>query len=101
MTWFKITQEGVIVAVRLVPRSAKNMIDGVIEDALKIRLRAPPVEGKANTKLMQFLADELGISTSQIKLLSGERARNKLLFIRGIDPVRVAKLVPEVAPPTD
>jgi uncharacterized protein (TIGR00251 family) len=92
MSWFKTTQEGVILTVRVVPRSSRNKVDGLMDDALKVRLQAPPVEGKANDTLVEFLAKTLRVSPSQITLLSGERARTKILFIRGIDPARVEKL---------
>jgi uncharacterized protein len=93
MSWFKTTHEGVILTIHVVPRSSRNKIDGVYGEALKVRLQAPPVEGKANEGLVKFLAKTLKVSPSQISLLSGELSRDKLLFIRGIDPARVEKIV--------
>ena len=57
------------------------MADG----SLKIRLTAPPVDGKANQALVKLLANTLGISISQISISSGEHSRNKSVSIDGLD----------------
>lgn len=84
MDWIKETSKGVLLPVRAVPRAAKNEIQGIYGDALKVRLQAPPVEGKANTALIRFLSDALDISRSQISVASGETGRNKAVLIIGL-----------------
>jgi len=84
MDWIRETSKGVLLPVRLVPRAAKNEIQGVHGDALKIRLQAPPVEGKANQALIRFLSDTLNIPRSQISIASGETGRNKAVLITGM-----------------
>ena len=72
--------------VRVIPRAKKNEISGFMADgSLKIRLTAPPVDGKANRALIKLLANTLGVSASQISISSGEHSRNKSVFIDGID----------------
>jgi len=65
----KITKAntGATFRVRVQPGASKNEIVGVQEDALKIRISAPPVEGKANKALIQFLAKQLGAKRSQVQ----------------------------------
>ncbi len=81
-----ITQSGKDVTLKLhiVPRSSRTEICGEHGDALKIKLQAPPVEGKANKALIEFLSDTLDIPRSNISILSGDTGRNKRVLIRGI-----------------
>lgn len=73
-------------AVRVVPRASKNQIVGMQGDEFRIRLKAPPVEGKANDALVRFLADILKIGRGQIELVSGYTARRKIIRVRGLTP---------------
>lgn len=78
---------GAALAVRVVPGASKNEIVAILEDGtLRIRLTAPPVEGRANRALIEFLADVLEVSRSQVDIVAGENSRNKLISIIGIDP---------------
>ncbi|MBM3127823.1 MAG: YggU family protein [Chloroflexi bacterium] len=70
--------------VKVVPRASKNQIAGVEGDALKVRLTAPPVEGKANDALIAFLAEMLGVRRAQIEIISGQTARRKIVRVRGV-----------------
>ena len=76
--------EGVLLIVKVVPRASKNEIAGLLGNALKIRLQAPPVEGKANKALVEFLADEMNVPKKQIEIRGGETGRNKQILVRGI-----------------
>jgi uncharacterized protein (TIGR00251 family) len=78
------TADGVVLAVRLTPRASRNEVQGLAEDGLRIRLQAPPVDGKANEALRRFLADELDVAPSQVVLLSGESSRHKRVLVRGL-----------------
>ncbi len=77
---------GAALAVRVTPRSAHNEISGVLEDGtVKVRLTAPPVEGKANEALVRFLADILGVAPSKIEIVAGETGRDKLVTVLDLD----------------
>ncbi len=82
--------------VRVVPRANKSEIVGVEGDALKVRLKAPPVEGKANDALVKFLAERLAVSKSQIEILSGHTSRTKVVRVRGIQASRLQAVVSSV-----
>ncbi|MGE4489636.1 MAG: DUF167 domain-containing protein [Kiritimatiellales bacterium] len=84
MDFIKETAKGLLLPVRAVPRASKNEIQGVHGDALKIRLQAPPVEGKANLALIRFLSDTLDLPRARISVASGETGRNKTLLIRDL-----------------
>ena len=83
--------DGTILSVRVVPRAKKSAIAGRHGEALKVRLAAPPVEGKANRALVAFLAQVLGVRKQQIELLSGDRSRLKRLLIHDLSPAEVRK----------
>jgi uncharacterized protein (TIGR00251 family) len=82
----------VIFAVRIQPRASKDEIIGEIAGALKIRLQAPAVEGRANEALIEFLAQLLKTSKGAVRILSGERSRIKRLEIRGITRQQIERL---------
>ncbi len=75
---------GVTFAVRVVPRSSRNQIIGVEGGALKIKLTAPPVEGAANAALIEFIAEWLGVRRSAVSIVSGDKARNKIVKVMGV-----------------
>ena len=72
------------VPVRVVPRSSKEGVAGFEGGVLRIRLNAPPVEGKANEALVRFLAKAVGVPRSRITLVKGEKGRNKIVRVDGI-----------------
>jgi uncharacterized protein (TIGR00251 family) len=74
----------ILLKVYLQPRSSKNGIVGPYRDGIKVKVIAPPIEGKANEALIQFLAKEFGISHSSIKILKGLHTREKTLKVSGI-----------------
>ena len=78
------TAEGVIVNVRAAPRSSRAGLDGTIGDALKVRIRSAPVDGKANKELIEVLADAFGLPKSAVVFKSGETSKTKRLLLRGI-----------------
>ena len=67
--------------VRLQPKASRDEIVGPQEDELKIRITAPPVDGKAYAHLIRFLARQFGVPRSRVTLLSGEKGRSKRLRI--------------------
>ena len=93
MSWITETSNGVILSVHASPRASKNRIEGLHGDALKIRLKAPPVEGKANEALIGFLSDTLGIPQRRITLLSGQTSRQKRLAIAGVTLAGVSAIL--------
>lgn len=68
-------------AVQVVPRASKSEICGLQGDALKVRLQAPPVDGKANKALCEFIAELLGVSARHVLLATGSTSRLKTLLI--------------------
>jgi uncharacterized protein len=76
---------GVQFAVRVIPGASKNEMAGIQDGALKIKLTAPPVEGKANKACIDFLARLLGVRRSALAIASGEKSRKKIVTIDGMN----------------
>ena len=89
MTWLVADGNGVTLRLHVQPGAKKTEAAGLHGEALKIRLAAPPVDGKANACLMAFLADRLGVAKAAVSLLSGDTSRLKRVRISGIDPALV------------
>ncbi len=75
--WFKWEGEDLILKVQAKPRASRDEFAGVTGDALKIRITAPPVDGKANAHLIEFLAQHFGVAKSRISLLHGHTTHTK------------------------
>ena len=86
----KETDEGLVFKIFVQPKSSKNMIAGIREDAVKIKIQAPPVDGAANKMCIKFISKILGIPKSKIKIKSGQSARTKLILIE--DNVRIDQI---------
>lgn len=83
----------VIVKVRVQPRASKDEIAGEMGGALKVRLRAPAVENRANEALVEFLAQLLKRPKAAVRILGGERSRTKHLEISGVTKQEILGLL--------
>ena len=79
-------------AVIVVPRSSKTEIVGVVGEYLKIRLAAPPVDGKANKELIKYLSKLLRIPKYNIRIITGASGKRKLLGFEGVEQKVIDKL---------
>lgn len=73
-----------VLAVRVQPNASKNEVIGLVNQELKIRIAAPPVDEKANNECLRFLAKVLDVPKSHCRVLKGEKTRSKLIQIRGM-----------------
>jgi len=76
------TPEGIVFKVLVQPRSSKNMIAGLHDEELKIKLTAPPVDNAANQMCLKFLAKSLGVSRSTLEIIAGHNSRHKQILLR-------------------
>jgi hypothetical protein len=79
-----------VIDVFVQPRAAKNAIVGVHGPALKLKVTAPPVEGKANRATEALIAETLGIAPSSVRVIAGESSRQKRVAISGMGAEMVA-----------
>jgi uncharacterized protein len=87
----KTTTRGVSLALTITPRAGRDEVVGVAGDAIKIRLKAPPVEGRANEELLDFLAKRLAVPRAALAIISGASGRHKIVQVVGISADLVAQ----------
>jgi uncharacterized protein (TIGR00251 family) len=75
--------EGVLLHLQIQPKSSRNQVVGEHDGRLKIQITAPPVDGKANKALLAFLAKQLRLAKSNLRLLRGESSRKKTILACG------------------
>ncbi len=93
-----MTDSQATLLVRVVPNAKRDGFAGYHGEAMRIRLRAPAVEGKANRALIDFLAKSLAVPRSSISLASGEKSREKRLAIAGLTPRDLEEKLSAIAP---
>ncbi len=82
---------GISFRIRVQPRSSRNQIVGKHEDALKLKITAPPIEGAANKACIDLLAKALDVPKSHLKITSGHASRSKKVFVE-CDPAAAARI---------
>lgn len=92
-TWFRQAADGSLtLTLHVQPNASRTEAAGLHGEALKLRLAAPPVDGKANSTLIAWFADFAHVAKSQVELVAGASARKKLIRISGADAASVARL---------
>ena len=84
MNWITATNTGVMLSVHACPRAARDQVQGLYGDAVKIRLRAPPADGKANDALITFLGKILDVPARHLIIVTGHSSRRKRVAIAGV-----------------
>jgi uncharacterized protein (TIGR00251 family) len=90
--------DAAVLRVRVQPRASRNAITGWRQDALAVRVTAPPVGGAANAAVTRLLADALDVAPSAIALLRGECSRDKLVRVNGLTRAEALARLAKVAP---
>ena len=83
------TSSGAVFAVKVHPRARKNAITGVVGDALKLAVTAPPIDGRANAACIEFFANLLAVPQSSVTIASGETSRRKVIRVAGLSADKV------------
>ena len=87
--WYRRDGESLSLTLHVQPGAKRTEISGLHGEALKIRLAAPPIEGRANEALLRFIADTFGVPMRQVELKQGGQSRHKVVMVTG------SKVAPE------
>ena len=93
MAYYTETADGVVINVKAQPRSSRSGIDGLAGDAVKVRIRSAPVDGKANKELVETIADAFDLPKSRVEFRSGETSKQKRILLRGISAANVESIM--------
>lgn len=88
---YDVSAEGVVLHVHVQPGAGRSAVVGRHGDALKVRVAAPPVDGRANQATQTLLAEALGLASGDIELTGGESSRSKRFRLRGVDAAEADK----------
>ncbi|HEY0665129.1 MAG TPA: DUF167 domain-containing protein [Gallionella sp.] len=83
MTWYRSGDDSFTLTLHIQPGAKRSEIVGLHGDALKIKLAAPPIEGRANEALVKFLASIFAVPSRNVRLTQGEQSRRKVVAISG------------------
>jgi hypothetical protein len=92
--WYRRDGDSITLTLHIQPGAKRSEVAGLHGDALKIRLAAPPIEGRANEALQRFIADRFDVPLRQVELLRGAQSRHKMVKVTG------SKVEPESLLPT-
>lgn len=81
--WYRRNGDELTLTLHIQPGAKRSEIAGLHGEALKIRLAAPPIEGRANEALLRFVADLFGVSLRQVELRQGAQSRHKVVAVSG------------------
>lgn len=93
---FEARGPGTCVTCRVVPSASKNGIAEITAEAVRVRIAAPPVEGKANRALEKFIAKLLGVPGGSVGVVKGETGKLKKVLVAGLSPSEVEKKIRSV-----
>jgi uncharacterized protein (TIGR00251 family) len=100
-TWLEAVPGAAILRVRVQPRAARSEIAGVVGDRLRVRIAAPPADGRANAALVDFIAGVARVTRSAVTLTHGAKGREKTLRIAATDPAAVVAFLQAAAVSVD
>jgi uncharacterized protein (TIGR00251 family) len=87
-------RDGTKIKLRVSPGARSTSIVGAYgEDAIKLRVAAPPVEGRANAETVRYVAELLGVTASDVSVARGASGRNKAVLVRGVEPAEVREIL--------
>jgi uncharacterized protein (TIGR00251 family) len=99
MSWICPSSDGCTVTVKATPRANTSEIAGVEAEWLRVRLQAPPVDGKANAALIALFAKRFGIPKRAVEILTGGTSRLKRVKLHGLSAAAAASIVTTPPPP--
>jgi uncharacterized protein (TIGR00251 family) len=93
MTWIRSEKTGCIIELHVQPQARKNEIVCIHNNRLKVKIKSPPVDGKANESLIEFIAETLGLRISALELIKGETSRQKQILVHGVTASQVETML--------
>lgn len=90
-SWIAAATDGCCLTVKATPRASRNEVIGLDPQGLRVRLQAPPVDGKANAALVELLAKALSLPRRAVAVVGGESSRLKRIRVAGLTPADVRK----------
>jgi len=88
----RASKNGVLLNLKVSPRARSTSLEGMHgDDALRLRVAAPPTDGRANAEIEKFLAEIFGVSASSIEVVRGASGRDKTVLLRGVESAEIQR----------
>jgi len=97
MSWLTPTSQGVILTLKVTPRAKRTEVSGFDPDWIRLRIQAPPVDGKANEAIIAFLSESFKIHRRAVEICTGDTSRLKRIKLQGVTEDAVRTWVAGVA----
>lgn len=98
MSWLRRADDGTVtLTIHAQPGAKRTEFAGLYGEAIKLRLAAPPVDGKANAALITFLASYLEVPKAAVTILAGESSRHKIVWVQAVTEAALGRLEAQVA----
>ncbi|MEW6067238.1 MAG: DUF167 domain-containing protein [Nitrospirota bacterium] len=85
---FKRSNKGIVLKIKVQPRSSKKGISAISDNTIKVCVNAPPAGGAANGELIEILSEAFDIKKTAIKIIRGKSSKDKIVEIQGIDSIK-------------
>ncbi|MBL1142148.1 MAG: YggU family protein [Proteobacteria bacterium] len=85
MSFYDWQDKNLLLKLHVQPRAKENSIVGIYNDNLKLKIKSPPVENKANKEIASYLAKEFSVTKSNVELISGQLNRDKKFLVKGVN----------------
>jgi uncharacterized protein (TIGR00251 family) len=89
MSWLTPTSQGVILTLKVTPRAKRTEVSGFDPDWIRLRIQAPPVDGKANEAIIAFFSESLNIHRRAVEICTGDTSRLKRIKLQGVTEAAV------------
>lgn len=95
MSWYRWEADALVLELRVLPRSSRDALGEISNERLKLKITAPPVDGKANEKVTRFLARAFGVAPTCVSIIRGELSRDKTVRIQAPSrlPTEIRRLI--------
>lgn len=90
---FKQDKEGVVISLFIQANAPKSEIIGEYNQLLKVKIKSPPVDGKANEEIIRFFSELFHIAKNKIEILTGDKSKQKKILIRGLSLLQIQEVV--------
>ena len=87
--WVELKEDYAIFSIKALPNSSKNLVSGILDESLKVKIKAPAVEGAANKELVKFLSKMFKVAKSDIVFVGGQSSKRKLIKIPLNEKVKI------------
>ncbi len=94
---YKKSKEGIMLSIKVIPRASKSEIVGILNDSIKLKIKSPPVDGKANNEIIRFFSELFDIPKRDVSIVKGSSSSHKILLLLGVKEDEIKRFLADYA----